>query len=410
MAPKPIAVIGAGIVGVCVASWLRRSGHAVVLIDRDEPGAGTSFGNACTIADYACIPVNSPSLLNNLPKLLWGRDSPLSLDPAFLLHHPGWAISFLRNCLPGRVDYIIRSLAAILQHVRDGLDPLIQDASAEHLFNHHGCLYAYQTREAYESAKPSNRKRAEHGVAFDTLDGNQLRELEPGLSQEFHRALWYPGAIQVVNPKSLVDRLVEHFVAVGGEVRRAEVTSVETDGSLVLHGGDQLRVERTVVTAGAFSKRIRCPGMKLMPLDTERGYHVQFEGRQSLITRPVAWAEGGFYATPTSEGLRIAGTVEIASLDKAPNQARLDYLTRHAKQMFELEEQPTQTWLGFRPTFPDALPAIGRSPGSDRILFAFGHHHIGLTLAGITGRLVAQLVNGEKPDVDLSPYDPARFS
>lgn len=410
MVAGPIVVAGAGIVGVCTAAWLQRTGHRVILVDRDEPGAGTSYGNACTIADYGCIPVNSPALLKKLPWLLWGKESPLSLDPAFLVQHPGWAMSFLRNCLPGRVRHIIRSLADILSHTRDGLDPLVRDADAGHLFNHQGCLYAYRTRQMYEASLPTNRIRSEHGFGFETLDGNQLRELEPGLNMAFHSALWFTRASQVVNPRSLVDRLIEHFVANGGELRRAEVSAVETDGTVRLAGGGSLPAERTVITAGAFSKRIRCPGMATMPLDTERGYHVQFEGRQSLLNRPVAWAEGGFYATPTSEGLRFAGTVEIASLDKPPNAARLAYLTRHAKQMFELEEQPGQSWLGFRPTLPDALPAIGPSPASDRILFAFGHHHIGLTLAGITGKLVAQLIAGERTDLDLAPYSPSRFA
>jgi D-amino-acid dehydrogenase len=410
MSGQSIAVVGAGIVGACTAAWLHREGHEVVLIDRDEPGAGTSYGNACTIADYGCIPINSPALLKKLPWLLWSGESPLSLDPGFLLRHPGWTLSFLRNCMPDRVEHIIHSLAAILSHTRNGLDPLVGDAGAEHLFNHQGCLYAYQTRASYEAALPSNQKRADAGFTFETLDGRQLEDLEPGLKQEFHRALWFRKASQVVNPRSLVERLVEHFSATGGEFRRAEVIAVEADGSVILKGGDRLPTGRAVITAGAFSKRIHCPGMQSLPLDTERGYHVQYAGRQSLLTRPVAWAEGGFYATPTNEGLRFAGTVEIASLDKAPSQARLNYLTRYARQMFELEGEPSQTWLGFRPTFPDSLPVIGPSPASDRILFAFGHHHIGLTLAGITGKLVAQLAGGEPPDVDPSPYDPSRFS
>ncbi len=410
MAGHSIAVVGAGIVGVCTALWLQRRGHDVLLIDRDEPGMGTSFGNACTIADYGCIPVNSPTLPRQLPRLLWSADSPLSFDPGYAIRHPAWMLGFLRNCSRKRVDDIIGALGSILSATSHGLDPLVEDTGSGFLFDRNGCLYGYATRGGFESSLASNRKREAQGVRFDILEGGEMRDLEPELKLDFYRGLLYQGARHVVNPKSLVDRFVEHFAAAGGNVRRAAVTAVEAGARLRLEGGGDLSVDRVVITAGAHSCRIRGAGLESLPLDTERGYHVQFAGRQSLLRRPVAWAEGGFYATPTSEGLRFAGTVEIAGLDRPPTPARFDYLTRHAKRMFDLEEQPAQTWIGFRPTFPDSLPVIGPSPVDPNVLFAFGHHHIGLTLAGITGRLVAELIDGAAPGVDLTPFSATRFS
>ncbi len=410
MTGKTVVVIGAGIVGVSVALWIQRRGHRVILLDRGEPGMGTSYGNACIIADYGCIPINSPALVTALPSLLWSRESPLRLDPLHALHHARWMLGFLRNCTPARVNRIIRALGALLSRTGDGLDPLVDDAGAESLIRRTGCVYAYATRRAYEDAIASNRKRAEQGARFDTIEGPQLRDLEPALAMDFYRALWFRDARYVANPKTLVDRYMRHFSARGGVFRRACVTAVEPGCSVILDDGERIPADTVVVSAGAHSRTIAGAGTRRMPLDVERGYHVQFADRQSLLGRPVAWVERGFYATPTTAGLRFAGTVEIAALEKPPSPARIEYLTRNARRMFRLTENPAQSWLGFRPTFPDALPVIGPSPVSPDILLAFGHHHLGLTLSGITGMLISEIMEGRKPSLDITPYAAGRFA
>lgn len=404
-----VAVVGAGVVGVCSALWLQRSGHQVTLLDRDEPGTGASYGNACTIADYGCIPVNSPSLPKQLPSLLWSANSPLRLDPGYVLRHPVWMLQFLRNCSRQRVDRIIEALGSILAGTGHGLDPLIKDCSAGHLFKRNGCAYIYSTQEAFKSGLPAHEKRAEQGATFEILDANKIKQLEPGLTLDAKGGVLFNDARHVISPKSLVDQFFNHFIRTGGTFRRSGVSDVQTGCRIVFEGGENLTADRVVIAAGAHSCRIRGAGLEDLPLDTERGYHVQYTGQQALLQRPIAWAEAGFYATPTSHGLRLAGTVEIAGLDKPPTEARLEFLRRCARQMFSLGETEEQTWLGFRPTFPDALPVIGHSTMSRDILLAFGHQHIGLTLAGITGRLISELVDGQSTSIDVSPFSSARF-
>ena len=160
--------------------------------------------------------------------------------------------------------------------------------------------------------------------------------------------------------------------------------------------------------AGAFSARIPGSGAESLPLGTERGYHLMFAGHAGRVTRPVGWSEGGFYATPMAGGLRLAGTVEIAAQDRAPNQRRLDYIARRAREMFDDLPDPTATWLGFRPTMPDSLPVIGRAPGKQRVIHAFGHQHLGLTLGGITGRIVSDLAQGRAPNTRIDAFTPGR--
>jgi len=409
---KRIAVIGAGIVGCSSALWLQRKGFAVTLIDPEDPGSGTSSGNAGTIADYGCVPVNSPDLFKRLPALLTSRDSPLSLNFGYALSHPSWMFQFLDNCREKKVARTTRLLGKLLAKTYEGLDPLLDMAGARDLMRQNGCMYVYTSEQEFQSALPANRARRAQGADYTELDRADIVDLEPGLKHRFERGLLFEAASHVIDPQALCQRYFECFLQNGGEYIPERAMRIEHDIDSVqlrLGNGGNLQPERIVIAAGAFSKSIAGIPMGLVPLDTERGYHVQFNGMQDLLTRPVSWNSAGFYATPMEHGMRIAGTVEIAGYGSAHNPRNLAYLTRKAREMLDLPELPDQEWLGFRPTMPDALPVIGYSSGSEYVLFAFGHQHLGLTLAGITGKLVAELANGEEPSHNIAPFSPRRF-
>jgi len=408
-----IAVIGAGIVGCSCALWLQKKGFAVTLIDPEIPGSGTSSGNAGTIADYGCVPVNSPDIFKRLPSLLTSKESPLSLNLGYALSHPSWMIQFLRNCRAPKVKHIIRELGKLLAMTYEGLDPLLDMANARDLMRQNGCMSVYRSEQEFQNALPSNLARRAQGVDYIELDRADIAALEPGLKLPFERGLLFEAASHVINPQALCQRYFACFLRNQGEYIPQRAISIEQDDDSVqlrLDNGGNLQVSRVVIAAGAFSKSIEGIPMSLIPLDTERGYHVQFSNHQHLLTRPVAWNASGFYATPMEHGLRFAGTVEIAGYGKAHNPRNIAFLTRKAREMFDLPANPDQEWLGFRPTLPDALPIIGYSNDSENVLLAFGHHHLGLTLAGITGKLIAELVNGEKPSHNMAPLGPRRFS
>lgn len=409
---QTIAVIGAGIVGCSCALWLQMKGYRVIIVDPEKPGSGTSSGNACTIADYACIPVNSPAIFKDLPGMMFAKDSPLSVDIPYAIKHMGWTTRFLANCRASKVDRISRTLARLLHKTYEGLNPLLDYCNAKTLLRHQGCIYAYQDDAEYQRAWDNNKRRRDLGFEFTELDGDEIRELEPGIKKYFARGLLFEQATQVINPQSLTTRYFETLLANTGEYTAAKVAAIShnsDDLNIHLDGGESFKADRAVIACGAYSTQIEGVGTSQLPLDTERGYHIQYNGLQSLLTRPVSWNEAGFYATPMDEGLRIAGTVEIAGLKKERNPRHLQYLKRHAEQMFDLPEQVDQEWMGYRPTMPDALPVIGYSLGSEYVLYAFGHQHIGLTLSGITGKLISELINNETPGLDLKAFSPRRF-
>ena len=410
--PTRIAVIGAGIVGCSCALWLQKKGFAVTLIDPDDPGAGTSSGNACTIAEYGCVPVNSPDLFRRLPSLLFSKDSPLSMDLGYVLSHPAWMIEFLLNCRAQKVARITRQLGKLLSKVYDGLDPLLDMADARDLLSQNGFMHVYRDQLEFDAAKRANQARREQGSSFVELDQGDIRDLEPNLKIPFERGLLFDSINHVLNPTTLCQRYVECFKHNQGQLLRQRALEViHGTGSVQirLDNGASVDAERVVIAAGAFSKFIDGIPTRLLKLDTERGYHVQFSNMQHLLSRPVSWQQAGFYATPMNQGMRFAGTVEIAGYKEEKNPRILNYLNRKAHEMLDLPAQPDQEWLGFRPTCPDALPVIGFSTTSEHILYAFGHHHLGLTLSGITGKLIAELANGEEPSHNIAPFSPRRF-
>ncbi len=409
---KTIAIIGAGIIGTSCALWLQKKGFSVILIDPEKPGSGTSYGNACTIADYACVPINSPALFKRLPKLLFSRHSPLSVDPVYAITHLSWLLHFLRYCTPSKVARITGIMSELLKKTYQGLEPLLTFSNSQLLLSRQGCLYVYKNEDEFARARASNQVRKDHGAHFTELDTDDIRALEPHIQCAFHKGILFDSASHVVNPQSLTTSYFECFLANQGRSIKQRAVAVEPNQdavSIILDDDEKLTVDRVIIAAGAFSRQIKGSGAHLLPLDTERGYHVQYTGLQSLVNRSVSWNEAGFYAIPMDHCLRIVGTVEIAGYTEKKNRRNLNYLIRKGQEMFDLPEQPDQEWLGFRPTLPDALPALGYSPVSESIVFAFGHHHLGLTLAGITGKLIAELINDEPLSHDINPFDPQRF-
>ena len=405
-----LVIAGAGMVGVSSALWAQKRGLKVALCDPNPPGSGASFGNACTIATYACMPVNNPSVLRKLPKLLFGSDSPLSVNYAYALRNPRWMLSFLANCRAEKSREIATALAGLLGHADAGLNPLIAEAACEDLIVSNDMVYVWSTKDAAQSEKAGLAFRRSVGIQIEDLTSAETLSLEPGIGFTPYAGARFVGARHIHDPQEMIRRMVARFVDLGGTYISAPVTNARAlrDSVVVKTGGNDIVTRKFVVAAGAFSKSIEGSGAEHMPLGTERGYHLMYSGEGHRISRPVGWAEAGFYAVPMAQGLRLAGTVEIAANDAPVNQGRLRYIEARGRKMFRDLPRPDSHWLGHRPTFPDSLPAIGRSPTSENIIFAFGHQHIGLTLGGITGRIVADLAENRAPNIPISAFSPDR--
>ncbi len=407
-----VVIIGAGAVGATIALLAQQSGLRIALLDRDEPGSGASFGNAGTFADYGCTPINSPTLPFSVPGMLLSGESPLSIRWSYLPHLLPWLWQFLMNCQPGRVHAISKALAELLSGAEAATTAVLKMASAEDLIIQQGCIYVCTS----ESGRRKNRADLHHrkalGVVARLICAEEIHELEPALEPIYLEGIFFERARHTLDPQAWVKRLTKRFAADGGTVICDLATAIEAGKEhpiSVQCSQHKLHCGQLVIAAGAWSKQFLGTIAESVPLETERGYHVSFASEHKPIQRPVGWAEKGFYMTPMREGLRAAGTVELGGLQLPANEKCLTYIERNTRRLLPNLGVRTSDWLGFRPSMPDALPVIGRSGYNQNIIFAFGHQHLGLTLAGITGQIVAQLLADMTPPLDISAFSPDRF-
>ena len=409
---KSIAVIGAGIIGICSAYFLQKSGFKVTLVDHNKPGSMTSYGHACTFADYACIPVNSPTIFKDLPSLLLKQNGPLAVDFKYILKNLPWALSFLKNCRKNKVEYIASSLANFLSHSRLSYDQLFEEVDVSQYINNNETLYLYKTEKEFQAAKYSIDLRKKNNVKIKKLNAAEIHEIEPNIAQVYFCGLIFEGSRHTINPIKVSEKIFETFLQNGGSYINKKITLINNtvNGITITSENNTFDFDKIIISAGSWSRELALMIGDKFPLDTERGYHVLFENEKKLISRPVGWSQSGFYLIQIEEGIRAAGTVEIAGLQKNPNPKRLKMIENESRKLIPTLGKVKSTWLGFRPTLPDSLPVIGQSTKDKNVFYAFGHQHIGWTLGAVTGKAITELVNNRNPNFDLSFFNPNRFN
>ena len=269
----------------------------------------------------------------------------------------------------------------------------------------------YKSEEKYQQAQYGLQLRASQGVRMETLDAAQIYEREPHLTPVYHKGVLFLDAYSLESPHVYMKNLAKSILQRGGQFVRQHVDEIVLgDNHVQLSGHGMLseRADQVVVAAGAWSKKILHPKDHIL-LNTERGYHVMFPDSGNLLTTPTCYPEHGFYITPMMDGIRAAGTVDLGGLGAAPNLKRIEVIEKATRQLVQGLGPSGDTWLGHRPSMPDSLPVIGQSPHNKRIIYAFGHGHLGLTLAGITGRLVAEIAGGHSLSKNINALKPQRF-
>jgi D-amino-acid dehydrogenase len=408
-----IVIVGAGIVGVATAYKLAEAGRKVVLVDRRGIAEETSRGNAGAFAFSDIMPLATKDVLKKLPRWLIDPLGPLTIRPEYLLQVTPWMLRFWRAGWPDRVAAGIKAQASLMRLARTEMDGLVAAAGLAHLVRSDGVLELYESEGEIRAARHElDIKRAE-GIEHRLVRGAELAELQPGLSPRIIAATFIPKWQTVTDPYDFAVAIGAAAIARGVEFRQAEVRAIcpHSDGaSLDFADGTSLDAKKIVVTSGAWSRALTGPLGDLIPLDTERGYNTTLPPGAFDLRRQLVFGGHGFVVTPLSSGVRVGGAVEFGGLDLPPNFARADAMLKKAERyMPGLKTTGGRQWMGFRPSLPDSLPAIGRSRPSPHIIYAFGHGHLGLTQSAATGRLVADLVTGAAPAIDLTPFSPQRF-
>lgn len=408
-----VIVVGAGIVGVATAHALLDEGHEVAIIDREGPAAGPSQGNAGWIAHTEILPLASPKILRQVPKFLLDPLGPLSIRPAYLPRLLPWLARFLLASRPGPYERSIVGMAALQKTALPSWLALTEKTGLTRHIHRRGGLFAFTDEAMFAAAGEIAKRQAEFGITVDMVGPEEMKQLEPALTDRFVGGAFHPEAAHISDPRLLTEALFEAALTRGATFEKAQidlVTAAERP-SLVGPAGFQRLADRVVIAAGAWSKPLAAALGDAVPLDTERGYNVSFSGVTGLTTRPLGFEGHGFVVTPLETGLRIGGAVEFGGLEAPPNHARTRVLYDKATG-FVRDLPPFESgrlWMGFRPSLPDSLPVIGRAARSASVVYAFGHGHYGMTQSAATAQIVAALVAGRAPPVDVSHFSAQRF-
>ena len=408
-----VIVLGAGVVGMSTALFLRREGLPVTVVDPLPPAGGASFGNAGMISADTAAPIAMPGMLAKVPGWLQDKKGPLVVDPAYFPKALPWLLRWVKE---GRLDRVMAISDALRALHRDSFrhwESLIGAAAMSELIRRSGQVQIWDNDRETPGAAVERKIRERHGLEAQMLTADDLQQMLPGISREVKRGLLVPGNGYTVSPARLVEAIAEPFRDEGGEIiaeRALKIIPRESGGYMVMTNIANRKAGAVVVATGAWSKDLLAPLGISVPLETERGYHAMLPDPSIEVRYTVSYKSRGFGLTPMAEGLRAAGTVEIAGLHAPPNEERAKILVERARQLFpDLQHGEPSYWLGLRPSMPDSLPVLGPVPNRPGLFLAFGHGHFGMTGGPPSGRLVADLVVRGSSSIDPTPYGIRRF-
>ena len=415
---KTVGVIGAGMVGVVAASFLQRDGHRVFIVERGEPGEGASFGNAGCLNGSSVVPMSMPGIIRNVPRWLSDPLGPLSVRWQYLPWLAPWLVRFLRAGSTERVAAQARALRGLLGPTVETLTPLAKDAGVADLIHRAGHLWVYRSQESLAKDQAAWRLRRDNGVVATELSADELRQLEPTVSREFQRGVLVEENGHLGNPHRMVMGLLGALQRNGAELHRTRALGFTLEHNrlkAIRTEKGELPCDAAVVAAGAWSRSLAAMLGDKLPLETERGYHLMIRDPEAMPRLPVADADGKFVATPMETGLRFAGTVELAGLKAPPDWRRARMLLEQGRKLLpglaaDYPEERLSQWMGHRPSMPDSLPCLGTATRTPDVIYAFGHGHVGMAASPMTGKLVADLVAGRAPSIDVTPFRPQRFA
>jgi D-amino-acid dehydrogenase len=410
-----IIVVGGGITGVSTAEWLRRDGHDVTLIDRIPPGDSgqTSYGNAGILARCAVVPVPVPGVWKKAPKMLLDPDGPLFLRWSYLPRLMPWLIPFLRSGKREKVEAISRALVPLIGDSVEQHQALARGTPAERWIETGEYSYLYADRRAFHDDAFGFALRRTHGFTWEERDRDTLLEIDPHVGPAYRFAATFQDHGWITDPGRYVANLAGWFEGQGGRLMRAEVSEIvplEEGRAAVIVDGERIKADRVVIATGAWSARLARSLGHQPALETERGYHLWLRGPSVTPPHPYMLADAKFVVTPMESGLRCAGLVEFGGLEAPASDKPVELFKRRIRRLYpDLTWESEDKWLGHRPSTIDSLPLLGPSPKAPGVVFAFGAQHLGLTMGPKTGRLLADVIGGRTPNIDMTPYNVGRF-
>jgi D-amino-acid dehydrogenase len=413
MARADAIVLGAGIVGTSAALQLARRGLAVVLVDRRGPGEETSYGNAGVIGGAGVYPTPFPRHLAKIIQVALKQSPEANYHLAALPALAPWLWAYFRASAPARLEESARMLRPLMAQSVAEHDALAAEADAGRYIRKDGWISLFRSQDGFTRLAPQLELGGELGVRAVVLDPAGAQALEPALAPVFRHAVHWPDIASVSNPLALTRAYAAHFARLGGVLLKGDARSLHRNGRnwRVDTAEGPVDARDAVVALGPWSGEVLEPLGIRLPLAVKRGYHRHYRARgNASLTRPVVEAEVGYVLAPMEQGIRLTTGAEFARRDAPPTPVQFGRLMPYARELFPLgepvEEKP---WMGARPCLPDMRPALGAAPGQPGLWLDLAHNHFGLTLAPVSGRLIADLVTGAAPFCDPAPFRAERF-
>lgn len=410
--PTDVLVLGAGMVGTCTALQLARRGHSVVLVDRRAPGRETSYGNAGIIQREAVEPYAFPREWSAVFDVALKRGIDVNYHLGALPAVTPRLARYWHASAPARYATIARDYSRLIEHCLTEHDVLIAESGAFDLVRKEGYRFAFRTQAAMDvAAARAADLQQRYGVRHALLDGDALARAEPGLHARLPGALHWLDPWSVSDPGALVDRYVQRFIDLGGHVVQGNAASLRADagGWLVQTTAGPLHARHAVIALGPWAGELTATLGYRLPLFVKRGYHRHYRGGPGLRL-PMLDAERGLVIAPMTAGMRITTGAEFARIGAPSTPVQLSKAEHAARELIDLPEPvEAEPWLGNRPCTVDMKPVIGPAPKHSGLWFNFGHAHQGFTLGPVSGRLLAEMIEGSKPLVDPAPYSSTRF-
>ncbi len=409
-----ITIIGAGIIGVCAALELKQKGWDVSIVDPNEPGQVTSYGNAGVLSPWSCIPQSVPGLWKNVPKWLFDPEGPLAISWIYAPRFLPWLIKFLKAGEINKVQQISKALLTINQPSVDLYKKLVEGTGQEKLVRDACYLHLYRDARYASPSYTPWRIRQERGVPLRFLKQGEVQEIEPEISSKISAAVLIERQGRTTNPGRLGQVLFEKATGLGVKFLRKKIDRLIPEPGniyrLISTQGDILS-KNVVLAAGAWSvELLKSIGIKV-PLEAERGYHLIFSDPGISISNSVMDGDRKFVTSSMEMGIRSAGTAEFAGLHSKPNYDRAKIFKTLTKELLpNLNTNNLKEWAGVRPSLPDTLPCIGPVPGHPNIIAAFGHSHLGLTQAPMTAQIISSIAMKTPLNIDIEPFQMNRFN
>ena len=408
---KNIIIVGAGIIGISSALYLIRRGCKITLIDKDFKGKPASYGNASWLSGPSITPVVMPGMFGKIPKMLFSKDGPLFLRfPGFLKTIP-FLLKYLSYAKVDKVEYISKHLASLLSDSIGEHKKLAEGTRAIKWIEESPFLFVYKNKDDFTKDSFTWGLRKKYGFNLIEIEKKELQNLLPGLSNEYQFAIKINDQGYISNSQNYLDDLINGFKDLGGEIIEDEVIDIFSKEKKVeiKTKKNNFSADNILISSGIYSESFSKKFGVKVPIQSERGYHLELFETNIRIKYPIMNGYLKLAITPRPTGIRFAGLVEFGSMYSKPNDKAYELLLRNAETMFPgITYEKKQEWSGHRPSTVDSLPIIGPSKKNDKVFFAYGHHHIGLTAGPKTGEMIGKNILRENDQYDLTAYSPDR--